>query len=408
MIPRPDLLAADSPAGLEVFQITTEPDVPSSHIYMEAQIFTPDSKRFVLHRSSHSHGSDAHDPQHRYLLCDLENSGELIPLTDELGPTAPALSPDGAWMYYFVNQTEVNGGALILKRVALDRTRRETILTLDAPLPGTPYRPSQIYPISTISSDGQRLAIPAFLGDGRSPNAPWGLMVFDLVKAEVRLILEGPSWCNLHPQYCRSTDPQATHDLLIQENHGNQCNPRGEYIHLVSGRGADIHVIRDDGSNLRDLPWGRVPEEHCQGHQCWWGQSEWAITGTCSSDRRERLIAGRAAPHADHLGRAQPGAVRLDLSRNFPEPHFLHFATDRLGRRLITDHGPSIPGGGLFLAELQEPGRNQRPLFRFLLSPKTDFKNCHIHPFLSPDGKTGFFNSNESGRLQAYLVKNLG
>lgn len=408
MIPRPDLLAADSPAGLEVFQITTEPDVPSSHIYMEAQIFTPDSKRFVLHRSSHSHGSDAHAPQHRYLLCDLENSGELIPLTDELGPTAPALSPDGAWMYYFVNQTEVNGGALILKRVALDRTRRETILTLDEPLPGTPYRPSQIYPISTISSDGQRLAIPAFLGDGRSPNAPWGLMVFDLVKAEVRLILEGPSWCNLHPQYCRSTDPQATHDLLIQENHGNQCNPRGEYIHLVSGRGADIHVIRDDGSNLRDLPWGRVPEEHCQGHQCWWGQSEWAITGTCSSDRRERLIAGRAAPHADHLGRAQPGAVRLDLSRNFPEPHFLHFATDRLGRRLITDHGPSIPGGGLFLAELQEPGRNQRPLFRFLLSPKTDFKNCHIHPFLSPDGKTGFFNSNENGRLQAYLVKNLG
>jgi hypothetical protein len=404
---RPDLLAPHSPKGLEVFQITTELEVPSSHIYMEAQIFTPDSKRFVLHRSSHSHGSDRHDPQHRYLLCDLENQSELIPLTDELGPTAPSLSPDGVWMYYFINQTEINGGQLILKRVSLDRSRRETLLSIDAPLPGTPYRPSQIYPISTISSDGLRLAIPAYLGDGRTPNAPWGLMVFDLVKAEVRLILEGPSWCNLHPQYCRSTDPRAAHDLLIQENHGNTCDAKGDTLQLVSGLGADIHIIRDDGTNLRDLPWGRVPEEHCQGHQCWWGNSQWAITGTSDSDRCQRLLAGRRASHTDHQGRAAPGAVRLDLSRNFPEPHFFHFGTDHLGRRLITDHGPSIPGGGLFLTHLHEAGRPQRPAFRFLLSPKTDFKGCHIHPFLSPDGKTGFFNSNESGLLQAYMVRNL-
>ena len=34
---RRDLLDADSPAGIEVIQITTEPDVPWSHIYMEAQ-----------------------------------------------------------------------------------------------------------------------------------------------------------------------------------------------------------------------------------------------------------------------------------------------------------------------------------------------------------------------------------
>lgn len=404
---RPDLLAPNSPKGLEVFQITTELEVPSSHIYMEAQIFTPDSKRFVLHRSSHSHGSDRHDPQHRYLLCDLENQSELIPLTDELGPTAPSLSPDGVWMYYFINQTEINGGQLILKRVSLDRSRRETLLSIDAPLPGTPYRPSQIYPLSTISSDGLRLAIPAYLGDGRTPNAPWGLMVFDLVKAEVRLILEGPSWCNLHPQYCRSTDPRAAHDLLIQENHGNTCDAKGDTLQLVSGLGADIHIIRDDGTNLRDLPWGRVPEEHCQGHQCWWGNSQWAITGTSDSDRCQRLLAGRRASHTDHQGRAAPGAVRLDLSRNFPEPHFFHFGTDHLGRRLITDHGPSIPGGGLFLTHLHEAGRPQRPAFRFLLSPKTDFKGCHIHPFLSPDGKTGFFNSNESGLLQAYMVRNL-
>lgn len=36
---RPDLLGKDSPPGLEVIQITSEPDVPASHLYMEAQVF---------------------------------------------------------------------------------------------------------------------------------------------------------------------------------------------------------------------------------------------------------------------------------------------------------------------------------------------------------------------------------
>ena len=37
MKPRPDLLSDRSHKGLEVFQLTVEGDVPSSHVYMEAQ-----------------------------------------------------------------------------------------------------------------------------------------------------------------------------------------------------------------------------------------------------------------------------------------------------------------------------------------------------------------------------------
>lgn len=40
---RPDLLDEKSPPGLEVVQLTTDPSVPASHLYMEAQIFTMDS-----------------------------------------------------------------------------------------------------------------------------------------------------------------------------------------------------------------------------------------------------------------------------------------------------------------------------------------------------------------------------
>lgn len=403
---RPDLLDADSPAGLEVIQLTDEA-VPSSHIYMEAQIFTPDSQRFLLHRSAHAHGSDRHDPEHRYLLCDLADNCRLIPLTSECGVTAPSMSPDGRCLYYFVNETETNAGRLTLKRVNLDGTDRTTILCVDGPLPGTSFRPSLIYPLSTISSDGQRLALSCFLGDGETDNAPWGLMVFDLPTATVRLILSGPSWCNIHPQYCRATDPASSHALLIQENHGCAYDRQGHVTTLVSGLGADIHLIQDDGSDFRTMPWGRDGNEFCQGHQCWRGQSTWAITSTGTrSPAEQQLIEGQAIPDTGHQGLLTPGAQRNHLSRSFAKPNFFHFQTDAAGTCLVTDAGPHDTGGRLFLFTLGAPGVDAFPACTYLLNPHNSWqKGAHIHPFLSPDGQTAFFNSDESGRLQAYMVR---
>lgn len=407
--PRPDLLDPDSAAGIEVFQLTSEPDVPSSHLYMEAQIFTMDSKHLVLHRSATAHGGSKSDANHQYLRCDIDDGCSLHPLTEETGATAASVSPDGKYVYYFVDQTKVGGGKLTLKRVNLDGTGRETILVVDSPLPETDYRPSRMYPLSTISSDGRRLAISAFLGDGQAAGAPYGLMVFDLEKATVSLVCQGQTWCNMHPQYCRSTNPEASHDILIQENHGNEAAADGSITRLVGGAGADIHVIRDDGSNFRNLPWGRDGNEACQGHQCWRGRSTWAITSTGTRKPPEaQLIEGRPAPHADHIGINTPGGVRNDLSRDFPNPHFYHFATDIDGKRLISDAGPLDQRAKIYVAELGEPGRDPLKNWRYLLCPKsTCQKEAHIHPFLSPDGSMGFFNSDESGILQAYMVRGI-
>ncbi len=102
---RPDLLDTNTPPGLEVIQLTSEPDVPSSHPYMEAQILTMDSKRFVLHRSATAHGSRANDPEHRYLLCDIDDGNNVRNLASDslhlaccginffFGPTAPCNWP---------------------------------------------------------------------------------------------------------------------------------------------------------------------------------------------------------------------------------------------------------------------------------------------------------------------------
>lgn len=411
MRPRPDLLDRQAPAGIEVFQLTLEPTTPASHIYMEAQIFTPDSKRFVLHRSATPHGGEQNDPEHRYLLCDLENGGEMSPLTDEVGVTGPSISPDGRWLYYFHDETAVNAGRLTLKRVCLDGTGRQAVVVLDTPARNAVRKISRMYPLSTISSDGRRIAISGFIGDGRREPPPWGLLVFDVDQATAELVLEGPSWCNVHPQYCRSPEPQAAHDIQVQENHGNVCTPDGAESVSVTGLGADIHVIRDDGTKFRDMPWGRDGKEFCQGHQCWRGRTSVGITSTgwTPEDAEHWLVEGAIGPYSGHIGAKTPNAARNVLSRSFENPQFFHFATDAAGRRFISDNVPDWRGTSqLYLAEfgaeLAEPLKN----WRYLLDTKSRWASeFHTHPFLSPDGRTAFFNSNESGILQAYMIRGL-
>lgn len=407
MLPRPDLLPAGAPCGLEIFQLT-QGEIPSCHVYMEAQIFTPDSRRFLLHASAHPHGSSKDDPKHRYLLCDLDQGGELQPLTTETGATAPAFSPDGRMLYYFVNETVIGGGRLLLKRVALDGTQRQTVMVVDQPLPGCGRRPSCIYPLSTIRSDGRRLAISCFLGDGTEEGILWGLLCFDLVDATVELILSGLTWSNVHPQYSRSLDPVARRDILVQENHGNICRPDGSKVQQTGGVGADIHVVRDDGGDFRNLPWGRDENEHCQGHQCWRGRTDWAIMASSNTfPPEQQLIEARAVPHHGHDGMYSAGDGRRNhLSRSFAgAPHFYHFATDIAGTMLVTDTSPKDVTAKVWLADLGRAGEDPALNWRCLAEPRSSWqKDTHMHPFLSPDGTMAFFNSDESGVLQAYMV----
>ncbi len=171
----------------------------------------------------------------------------------------------------------------------------------------------------------------------------------------------------------------------------------------MGGAGADIHVIRDDGSNFRNMPWGRDGNEFCQGHQCWRGRTPWAVTSTSTSKPPEaQLIEGRAVPHSGHVAIKTPDGVRNDMSRDFDNPHFYHFATDIAGERLISD----AAGQKIYVAQLGRPGQDPLSNFQYLLGSKSSGKkHVHVHPFLSPDGTMGFFNSDESGILQAYMVR---
>jgi hypothetical protein len=146
------------------------------------------------------------------------------------------------------------------------------------------------------------------------------------------------------------------------------------------------------------------------GHQCWRGRSDWAITATVLSAAGEaRLVESRAVPHVrDHEGLAVPGGMRNDLSRDLAKPNFSHFGTDIDGKWFITDSSPMDVEGSLYFGALGEPGKDPLRDFIHLLRPRSTWKNgAHPHPFLSPDGTCGFFNSDESGMLQAYMIKGL-
>ena len=130
------------------------------------------------------------------------------------------------------------------------------------------------------------------------------------------------------------------------------------------------------------------------------------VAGSDRDDQARKKIA--ATRTAGHVGIKTPGGVRNDLSRSFPKPHFYHFGTDIAGKRLISDAGPTNREGPVYLAELDEAGKGPAKKFTYLVNPRSSWKSeAHIHPFLSPDGTMGFFNSDESGILQAYMLRNL-
>lgn len=417
---RQDLLTPESPEGLRLVQITTDPRFNNSHIYMESHVFTPDSRRFVYQRfrkfDPDDHNKTAHDTI--LYLCDIEDGFSLRQLTDEQGAKAPSVSPDGKYVYYIVDQTVPGGGKAILKRVSLDSFKRETLLVIDSPLPGTNYRPSRFYVLSTISSDGKRLAISAFLGDGQTEGAPYGLLIFDLVDYSVRLVYEHPEFCNMHPQYCQSKDAQASHDIMIQHNHGSRSDIQGKNMKLVADDiGGDIHVIRDDGTNWRDVPWGRDIDEHVHGHECWRGEGLSAIGGIWLGpmDPVQRpIVESRPIPtdeSTSHMGKNLPDAQRNFITREIDNPRFNHFAFDPSGTKMVSDYIGYAAAGRrhedcrLYIGTLPQ-GEDSCLKVRYLLRPGCSWSGhlAHPHPFLSPDGQKAFFNSDIDGNLQICMV----
>jgi hypothetical protein len=62
------------------------------------------------------------------------------------------------------------------------------------------------------------------------------------------------------------------------------------------------------------------------------------------------------------------------------------------------------PAGRIVVAKFKTAGQGVLKNLRTVAQPKCSWvKGAHMHPFLSPGGTKGLFNSDESGVLQAYM-----
>jgi len=407
---RKDLPDENSPKGLRVVQITTEPTVESHNVYMESHIFTPDSERFVFVR-----GKDL-------WLCDIKDDFSLRQVTNEQGVKGPAISPDGKWMYYLVDKTLTPEGVLRLRRLCLENFTRETLLVLDGPVPGTNYKPKRIYSLSSISTDGKRVCTSAFLGDGNTENAPFGLLVFDLEKPSVKLVFEGQNFNNTHPQYSNSADPILSHDILIQHNHDSIIDANGtSHGRPPESKGTCLHVIRDDGTNWRDIPIGRDGIQYNSGHQQWRGKAGAVLSsvhhGKMTEHKGRPLMQGWPIPtneSSSHKGSNIPGGRYVNVTRNLESPDFLHFSLDVSGTYLVFDsyRFDKKTGKMDIILSIGTLSNDKEPVCKvqYLLNSRTsgNGQSAHTHPFFSPDSRMMFFNSDVDSIPQIFMVTGYG
>jgi hypothetical protein len=411
---RPDRLDERSPAGLRVVQITTDPGLPSWNVYPEAAVFTPDSRRFVFVRQEIPGPIDFGGRGRQYWLCDLADDFALRRLTDEAGAIrGTSMSIDGRWFYYMVEDPELTGAALILKRVSLETFLPETVLVIRDAIPGTRWRPSRVYLLATMSSDGRRLATGCFLGDGETPGAPFGLLVFTLAPPSVQVVPLGPDFNNLHPQYCRVPDPHRAHDVLIQHNHGSVVDASGRTLKLTGAGGADLHVVRDDGSGWRDVPVGRDGVETIQGKQAWRGRLPSVLCSMNLPQGRKGIREGfpiATTGSGGHQGSRIPGGRSRAIEADCGPLPVWHFGVDDAGRHLVidtkdVDRTTKRLQSELLVGTLSDSGQPALKVRRLLDTGASGRDQpMHPHPFFSPDATKAFFNSDVDGQPQVWMV----
>jgi len=405
----PELLDPNSPRDLRVHQVTDDPE-GATLVYPDLPSFLADGRRFIIDTSSGP------------AICDLDDGASLDPLFAADPPGGIRYTFDGRYGFY-ASVSDEGEGCLTISRISLDDRRVEQIFHAEGQLPGMDL-PACGFRLRTVSMDNQRVGGTMARGDGRSPDSLRCVVVIDLGTGQARQAAADYDFTNPHLQYCRSTDPAGWPDLLIQMNHGAYVDPRTDQFFGLgppATGGIDVHAFRDDGTDWRDLPFGRDGIESCIGHQIWRGRGRSVVTVTLQNldttygwaeGSAQEAVAGWPIPASQdgpHAGRLTPGARRVVLSKNHPRPRFCHLDCDDSGLRFAFDTFPIFDGerAGMQLlvgsaADLESPLD-----ITYLLNTRVTFNKpggYHAHPILSPDGSILLFNSDVTGLRQVYWV----
>ena len=413
MKPCPEFLDQASPAALEVHQLAPGEET-SQVIYPDFPAFLYDGRRMLLHTAS------------GLQICHLDDRFRLEPLASRPpGLDGGRLAADGRHVVF--RDPDADEDRFLLHRLDLHTGKVEPgIFCMERTVADTDVPVNQLK-WDAVSHDATRFAGLVYLDYGKRRDGDYGLVTMDSRTDRSWVIFPQPHSLS-HLRYCPAPDPPATHDLMVQMMHGSRVDENGKVERSLgppSDRGVDIHVLRDDGTHWRDMPWGRDGEESCIGHQLWRGPEHAGVTITLQNmdnsygwadGTRQHVVAGwpvAADPSGEHCGRTGREQSRALLSGRLENPRFCHLGTDRTGLRFALDTFPVFDGrrAGMLVYIGNAPDLRSPLHFRYLLNSGVTLNpgqgHNHAHPILSPNGQELFFNSDFSGKPAAYIVRNL-
>ena len=404
--------------------VTAGMETHHDYLYMETPVFSGDGNRFVFRQPAKDYHKNLNTVGRNtsadaYWMCDIADNYACVKICDEPGVKGGSMDYKGEYFYYVSD--DADNDRIVFLRLNIQTLKKDTISVIDTPPAGCVAVPSRVYPIAAVRRDGKKYCTGAYLADSRYENGPWGVLVFDTGGGGLDIILEGEDFCNPHPQYAKNADIQ--NDLLIQHNHGSFINKDYAFAPLVSGFGADIHVIRDDGADMRTLPWGRDGNERCQGHQAWRGELKSAVTSTSTDTGRPgeparyTLIESepvRCEENLRHKGLRVQGGRRRELSAGIENPGFVHFAFSLDGQKFVSDFvrrdlkHDDPDNVRIVIARIRDnepaPMRGMTEIVK-TLTVWDGAQMSHPHPFLSPDCKKVLFNAYVGGRPQIHIAE---
>lgn len=402
------MLSTVSAPGLEIYQVTTDPDSDAHAAAMHSShaLFTPDSTRFVFYRQR---GTASGPGKVELTLCEIRDACKLRVLTDEENVRAPILSLDGKFLYYFVDNTAARGGALLFKRIGLEGFKTETLMVIDSPVAGVgrPPRGGYMYDGSSLSQDGKKLSTSASFYTDTDPL--FSSLIFDLENLSVCGFQFEPYNWRPFGTYYRGRDPKYFHHLLFGHSHWRSGMKAGEAPSQWYAERADevgrvtLHVLNDEGVPLAAVPIG--DEGEGVDHASWRGGLYEVATHTSSTRTAPhwRGIILSAAPipckpEDRYRGARIPGASRTELTRFIKRPDLCHHSWDASGTRLVCDTEGWHNNGPTSYLWIGTVHNDAEPHLvpKHLLHPQSSWTGSYwteSQPALSPDCQTVFFNS---------------
>jgi len=350
----------DPDTGARYMQLTSAPMIHET-LQPGPAMFTPDSRRVVYSRRQ------ALDMPRELWIADLATL-DLRRLTDEAIVKAQAVAPDGLALYYIVEEPMVS-----LVRLDLESFEREVWITTDLI--------TETQDVGTIRHDGR-----AYVAGGTVGPGTWALVRFDLQARTAQTFHESDAVWSAQPQY----SPAECGDVLFRENHGGLFDEYGRPLVLSSGYGADLHVIRDDGSDLRDVNVGRTDTEMLQGSHCWAGDSGRVAVPLLWRDTPDRAFA------PDRIVTITPGGHNRDTIGHGPA--FAHTAITADGQWWVAEESRS---SDLFVGSVNTHRQSM------LLHTRASYGSptyTQPRPLLTPRGRDVVFGSDATGVPQLHLA----